>query len=153
MKNVFSILLVEDTASDAAMIEREISRSGMTCRFLRVDTQPVFIISLSEFCPDVILSNIYLPSFNGLDVLALVREHRPQTPIIMVTGAINEETTVECMKAGAWDCVLKDRLTRLKLAISAALEKKRFIDKKTRLWKHLKNQETSISSFSRSLLL
>jgi two-component system NtrC family sensor kinase len=125
-----SILLVEDTPSDAALIEREISRSGIACQFFRVDTQSDFVSSLSEFCPDVILSDFYLPSFNGLDVLALAREHRPQTPIIMVTGAINEETAVECMKAGAWDYVLKDRLARLRPAISAALEKKRIIDEK-----------------------
>jgi len=128
MKKVCSILLVEDTPSDAALIEREISRSGMACRFLRVETQSDFVISLSEFCPDVILCDFYHPSFNGLEVLALAREHRPQTPFIMVTGAINEETAVECMKAGAWDYVLKDRLVRLSPAISAALEKKGIIE-------------------------
>ncbi|RQW88377.1 MAG: response regulator [Geobacter sp.] len=122
--------MVEDTPSDAVLIERELSGSGIACQFLRVHTQSGLVVLLSEFCPDVILSDFYFLSFNGLDVLALAREHSPQTPVIMVSAAINAETAVECMKAGAWDYVLKDRITRLRPAISAALEKKHFIDEK-----------------------
>ncbi len=130
MKNDLSILLVEDIPSDAELIEREINRAGIECKICRVETKSDFLVSLTVFCPDVILSDFYLPTFNGLEALALTREHTPQTPFIMVAGTINEETAVDCMKAGAWDYVLKDRITRLSPAILAALEKKRTIDER-----------------------
>ncbi len=130
MEKMLSILLVEDIPSDAELIEREIRRAGIECKICRVETESDFLVSLTEFCPDVILSDFYLSTFNGLEALALAREHTPQTPFIMVTGAINEETAVDCMKAGAWDYVLKDRITRLSPAILAAQEKKLTIDER-----------------------
>jgi len=130
MKKDLSILLVEDIPSDAELIEREMSRAGIEYKIYRVETESDFLVSLTEFCPDVILSDFYLPTFNGLEALALARKYTPQTPFIMVTGAINVETAVDCMKAGAWDYVLKDRIERLTPAIFAAQEKKRTIDER-----------------------
>jgi CheY-like chemotaxis protein len=89
-----SILLVEDIPSDADLIEREIIRAGIECKICRVETKSDFLVSLTEFCPDVILSDFHLPTFDGLEALALARVHTPQTLFIMVTGAINEETAV-----------------------------------------------------------
>ncbi|MGA7826124.1 MAG: PAS domain S-box protein [Geobacteraceae bacterium] len=130
MKKKLSILLVEDLPSDAALVEHEIGKSCMSCRVHRVDTKANFLFSLTESCPDIILCDFYLPSFNGLEALALARKHAPLTPFLIITGANNEETAVDCMKAGAWDYILKDRLTRLTPAIAAALEKKRILDEK-----------------------
>ncbi|HNW55369.1 MAG TPA: PAS domain S-box protein, partial [Bacteroidales bacterium] len=51
----------------------------------------------------------------------------PLTPFILVTGSVNEEVAVECMKAGADDYVLKQNLIRLVPAVKAALEKQQTI--------------------------
>lgn len=142
MKKDLSILLVEDIPSDADLIEREINRAGIECKICRVETKSDFLASLTEFYPDVILSDFHLPTFNGLEALALAREYTPQTPFIMVTGAINEETAVDCMKAGAWDYVLKDRIIRLSPAILAAREKKRAIDERNQALKELEKSRT-----------
>ncbi|MDD2337083.1 MAG: PAS domain S-box protein [Geobacteraceae bacterium] len=145
MEKDLSILLVEDIPSDADLIEHELSRAGIECKICRVETEPDFLFSLTGFCPDIILSKFYLPTLNGLKALALAREHSPQTPFIMVTEAINEETAVDCMKAGAWDYVLKDRITRLIPAILTAQEKKHTLDER--------NQELEALKKSRSFYL
>lgn len=59
-----------------------------------------------------------------MTAIALVQQETPLIPIIVVTGTINEETAVECMKAGAVDYVLKDSLLRLGPAVEAAMEAK-----------------------------
>lgn len=130
MKNGLRILLLEDMPADAALIEREIRKSFTAFQMRCVETQADFAIALSKFQPDVILSDYTLPAFNGLKALELVREQTPETPFIIVTGALSEETAVECMKQGAWDYILKDRLARIVPAIEAALEKKKYIDEK-----------------------
>jgi PAS domain S-box-containing protein len=65
-----------------------------------------------------------MPRFDGMTALTLAREHAPETPFIIVTGSTNEETAVACMKAGAWDYVIKEHMRRLGSAVSAALEQK-----------------------------
>ncbi|MDQ2670334.1 MAG: response regulator, partial [Gemmatimonadota bacterium] len=57
--------------------------------------------------------------------LRLAQEHRPSAPFIVVTGSINEETAVGCMKAGAADYLLKSSLARIGPAVHAALERGR----------------------------
>jgi two-component system cell cycle sensor histidine kinase/response regulator CckA len=66
-----------------------------------------------------------MPMFDGMEALALANELAPGTPLIIVTGSVNEETAVECLKAGAVDYVLKGHLGRLAPAVRAALEQRR----------------------------
>ena len=66
-----------------------------------------------------------LPHFDGMTAIQLARERAPSIPIIVVTGSIDEETAVECIKAGATDYVIKEHLARLGPAVEAALEGKR----------------------------
>lgn len=49
----------------------------------------------------------------------------PGPPFIMLTGSINEETAVDCMKAGARDYVIKEHIRRLGPAFLSALNQKR----------------------------
>jgi PAS domain S-box-containing protein len=48
----------------------------------------------------------------------------PGTPFICVSGTIGEEATVELLKRGADDCVLKDRLGRLPFAVQGAIDER-----------------------------
>src|SRR5215203_2295428 len=52
-------------------------------------------------------------------------ERAPSIPFLIVTGSVNEETAVGCMKAGATDYLLKSNLARIGPAIQAALERGR----------------------------
>ena len=62
---------------------------------------------LVSYNPDIILSDFNMPSFDGLSALKIAQQICPFTPFIMVTGSINEDTAVDCMKAGASDYVFK----------------------------------------------
>jgi two-component system NtrC family sensor kinase len=130
MKNDLRILLLEDIPSDAELIEHEIRKTGLSFTFRIADTRQDFVRSLREFCPDVILSDYRLPEFNGIEALDLTRKHAAATPFLMVTGSLDEVTAVECMKAGAWDYILKDNLYRIGPAIAASVEKKQALELK-----------------------
>ncbi len=114
------ILHLEDVPADAELTHRELKHAGLQFELLHVDDQAGFRKGLAEFKPDIILSDYALPHFTGADALAIALEVAPLTPFIMVTSSINESTAVDCIKAGAWDYVIKEHLTRLAPAILSA---------------------------------
>jgi PAS domain S-box-containing protein len=63
-----------------------------------------------------------MPAFNGLQALMEVIKFNPELPFILLTGSVNEETAVECIKSGAQDYVIKEHMTRLPFAVREALE-------------------------------
>jgi two-component system, cell cycle sensor histidine kinase and response regulator CckA len=135
------ILILEDVPADAALVERELRRSGLKFVARCVETEPEFLAALDELRPDLVLSDYTLPSFNGMAALRLARERVPTVPFIIVTGSINEETAAECIKAGAADYVLKDHLTRLPAAVRGALERCRLDAEKRRAEEALRESE------------
>lgn len=115
------VLLVEDSADDAALIVRALVKGGYEPSWVRVDTREAMLESLALQEWDVILSDYAMPGFNGLAALGLVREQGLDLPFILVSGAVGEETAVEIMQAGACDYVMKDKLFRLAPAIIRGL--------------------------------
>src|SRR5216684_1487181 len=119
------ILIVEDVATDAQLIEREIRRAGIVCVTRRVDAEPALRDALRTFAPDLVLSDHSLPQLTAADSLRLAHQENPATPVIIVTGSLNEETAAEYIKAGAVDYVVKHRLQRLGPAVRQALALRR----------------------------
>lgn len=128
LRNV-RILLVEDSPDDVHLIERELEKSGLLFRLVVVKKKNEFETALDEFQPDVILCDHFLPSFNSIEALLLVKEWERKKniciPLILVTGTVSEDFSIQSIKAGAHDFILKDRLKRLPSSIQNALEKSR----------------------------
>ena len=116
------ILILEDVASDAELMERELRDSGMTFSSKRVKTKGAFLKELENFAPTLILADYTLPGFDGMSALSLALERHPDVPFIFVSGTIGEERAVEALKTGATDYVLKDRLPRLGPTVRRALQ-------------------------------
>ncbi|MBN1609138.1 MAG: response regulator [Polyangiaceae bacterium] len=125
MTEAFRVLVVEDLPTDAELTEREILKALGPCRFRRVETREEYVAALEELQPALIVSDFKLPSFDGLTALELASERCPDVPFIIVTGSMNEDTAVECMKAGAWDYVIKEHVKRLGPAAQSALARQR----------------------------
>ncbi len=113
--------MLEDRASDAELALRELRDSGLAVNRRIVQTEAAFRDALQDFAPNLILADYHLPSFSGLDGLAIVQRFCPDVPFIFLTGTIGEEKAVALIKAGATDCVLKDRLSLLGPAVQRAL--------------------------------
>ena len=122
MEHKLRILHLEDSPQDAAFVQRELRRGGMSFDFRCVDTREAFVEQLDKFQPGLIISDYHLPSFNGLTSLALVRERFPELPFILVSGFIGEDQAAETLKNGATDFLLKTSLTaRLVPAVRRAM--------------------------------
>ncbi len=141
------VLLVEDLASDADLARREISRALRSADFHRVETAEDFLNELKVFQPDLIVSDFKLPAFDGLTALRITREESPATPFIILTGSQNEDTAVECMKAGANDYVIKEHIVRLGPAAKGALEQKRLLQEKRLAEEKLKEKTLELEAY------
>ncbi len=115
------ILLLEDNAPHAELVEHFLRESGLRFTLVRVETRETFEEQLQVRAPDMILSDYALPSFDGYAALAIAKKKAPNTPFIFVTGTMGEEVAIETLKNGATDYVLKTRLGRLGPAVQRAL--------------------------------
>jgi PAS domain S-box-containing protein len=125
MSQHIRILMVEDSANDAALIERELRRANLNCSIQRVHTENDLRQTLESMDPDVILGDYNLPGFDGIAALKIAQSVVPDTPYIFVSGSIGEERAVQTLREGATDYLLKDRLSRLPSAIIRAVDQGR----------------------------
>ena len=115
------ILLLEDSAADAALVQDILEADGLHCDVVRVQARAEFIGALEERRWDLILADYSLPSFDGLSALQLALSARPDLPFIFVSGTLGEEVAIEALKIGATDYVLKTKLSRLVPAVQRAM--------------------------------
>ncbi len=125
MPDLVRVLMVEDVADDAALVERELRRAGITGATRRVDSEGAYREALRSFAPDIILTDHSLPTFGAADALRIAMLEAPDTPVIVVTGSLDEETAAEYIKAGAADYVVKHHLERVGPAVVRALDLRR----------------------------
>ena len=109
-----------------------------------------------KFQPDLILCDLRMPEMDGLGVLAHVTKKNENIPIIIVSGAGNISDTVEALRLGAWDYIIKpiQDMNVLFHAVDKAFERKRFIEEKTRYQKELelanKDLKTSLETLEQT---
>jgi PAS domain S-box-containing protein len=123
------VLILEDRPADAELMVAELRRQGFDPDWTRVETETDFVAALDERL-DVILSDFNLPTFDALQAIAHVRRRALTVPVIVVTGAVGEETAARCIREGAADYLLKDRLARLGLAVEQAVERRLLADQR-----------------------
>ncbi|HKK62150.1 MAG TPA: ATP-binding protein [Bacteroidales bacterium] len=116
------ILFAEDLPTDVELAKRVISKEGIQFDYTVVETEEAFRQELDHFHPDIVVSDYSMPTFDGMSALKITRAHEGYFPFIILTGSMNEETAVKCMKAGANDYVIKEQIKRLPYAILEAIE-------------------------------
>lgn len=123
------VLMVEDLEDDALLLIRTLRKNGFETTAERVQTAEDMTYALFNASWDIILCDYHLPGFSGLDAIALVKKMNLDIPIIVVSGAIGEETALDCIHRGASDYVMKGNPARLGVAVRRELEKKTLRDR------------------------
>jgi PAS domain S-box-containing protein len=141
MSKTLRVLILEDVQTDAILMENELVESGLNPVSKCVSTKAAFINAISDFSPELILSDYSLPSFNGLAALNITKKKCPHLPFIFVSGALGEETAIDLLKKGATDYVLKNRLSRLAPAVTRALHEIEEREELIKVEKALKESE------------
>ena len=141
MSEITRFLIIEDLSSDVELIQRELKKLKIPFNTDVVQDEEALRNSLEAFKPDIVLSDYMLPRFTGMEALKVVLDFDTELPFIIVTGSMNEQTAVECMKAGAWDYVIKEKLSKLLPSIQSALAKKELLEDKKMALRSLRESE------------
>jgi PAS domain S-box-containing protein len=115
-KSPLRALLVEASDDDASLLLRHLEQSYQL-QSRRVQDAAALSQALQQESWDVVVCDNGLPGLGVMRALDLVRQHRLDPALIVVSGARGEDLAVEAMQAGAHDYILKDKLARLVPAI------------------------------------
>nr|NJM04625.1 PAS domain S-box protein [Desulfobacula sp.] len=121
-KTPLTILYLEDSPPDFELVSETLAKAGFDPKMSRVETEQDFISSLIHQKYQMILADFKLPGYDAFAALGKSAEICPDTPFIVVSGSIGEDTAIELIKQGAVDYVLKDKLDRLPFTLQRALE-------------------------------
>jgi DNA-binding NtrC family response regulator len=95
---------------------------------------------LVTFRPDLIITDLVMPNFDGLELLAVVQRELPTAPVIILTGRGSIESAVTAMRQGAYDYLVKPvDIARLRILVEKALEKADALREVTLLRRRLKD--------------
>jgi DNA-binding NtrC family response regulator len=115
------ILIVDDEASILMAIETALQMAGFTNTMTCQDSRAV-MDRLAQQPVDIMLLDLNMPHVDGRRLLDTVSREYPDIPVIIVTGAVEVESAVRCIKAGAFDYILKPvEEDRLVTAVNRAL--------------------------------
>ena len=89
-----NVLLIEDNADDALLLERHLRRNGFVVEITRVETSAEMQEALGRLPPDIVLADYNLPNFSGPAALKLLQANGVDIPFIMLSGEVSEESAV-----------------------------------------------------------
>lgn len=123
-----SILLVEDSASDAELLEEELARvRGVRFRLERACrlNQALEMLETGQY--DVVLLDLTLPDARGEAVFRAVQKTAPELPVVVLTGIVDSRLAMAVVREGAQDYLIKDEVEGRSLvrALGYAIERKK----------------------------
>ena len=123
------ILLMEDETSVAQGIQMVLSEEGYAVDLVTTGQNALDIFYTKGF--DLLVADLKLPDIDGMEVIKKVKQGRPDTGIIVITGYSTVSSAVEAMKLGACDYLPKPFTEdEIKSAVKDALKKKERVSKR-----------------------
>ena len=83
----YRVLLIEDSRDDAELIEIALREDGSEVECRRAWSADTVGEALEALAPQLVLSDLNLPGFSGLEALEQVRAHDPSLPFVLLTGS------------------------------------------------------------------
>ena len=118
------ILVVDDEVDFLETLVKRLRRREMDAHGVTSGEEALKILEKEPF--DVVILDIKMPKgMDGIEVLRAIKNLRPEVEVLLLTGHASVETSIEGMKLGAFDYLLKPmRLEELLNKLGAAFEKR-----------------------------
>ena len=118
------ILFVDDDRAILDLVREYLTEVGYRVEVVDNGLKALEIIKDSDF--EIVFTDIKMPDIDGLELLSAIKEYRPETEVIIVTGHGSMESAIQAMKYGSYDYLQKPfKLSALKIIIDRIVEEKR----------------------------
>ena len=97
----FEILFVDDDRTILELVEEYLTAFDYSVSVVDNGMKALELIRDKEF--DVVFTDFKMPEMDGIELLAMIKEYRPETEVIIVTGHGTMESAVQAMKIGSYD--------------------------------------------------
>lgn len=133
------ILFVDDDKDILSMVEQYLKMQGYN--ITTVDSGLKALDLVKEQGIDIVFTDYKMPEFNGLELLAAIKQYRPAVEVVVVTGYGSMESAIQAMKFGSYDYMQKPfKLDHLKLIIDRITEEKKVKDKSALIRKRVRER-------------
>ncbi len=130
--NSCNILYVDDDKAILSMVDRFLTREGYSVELIDSGRKALEILKKRNF--DIVFTDFKMPEFDGIELLSAIKEYRPETEVVIVTGHGTMDTAIKAMKIGSYDYLQKPfKLDLLKLIVDRIVEEKRLKDERALL--------------------
>jgi DNA-binding NtrC family response regulator len=120
----FEILFVDDDSKILDLVEEYLTAFDYKVSVVNNGLKALDLIKNQDF--DVVFTDFKMPDIDGLELLAVIKEYRPETEVIIVTGHGTMESAVQAMKFGSYDYIQKPfKLDVLRILIDKIYEEKK----------------------------
>ena len=116
------VLIVDHSRDDVEMMLLQLRDAGLQLDYTLAENREQFRHALEQEDFDAILSAYRLPNWTGLEALQELRAAGRNIPFLLVSGILGEEAAVECLKQGVTDCIPKERISQLPVALRRAID-------------------------------
>jgi two-component system NtrC family response regulator/two-component system response regulator HydG len=133
------IVVIDDEVNAAAALETLLKEDGY--EVARAHDARTGLQLLEQVEPDIVLTDLRMPGMDGLQLLAKIKEIRPETMVILMTAYGTVKTAVKAMKLGAEDYLSKPiDVEELEVVLQKTLERKGLLEEARTLRQRLEQK-------------
>ncbi|MFZ0611875.1 MAG: sigma-54 dependent transcriptional regulator [Desulfobacterales bacterium] len=119
----YGILFVDDDKAILDLVKRYLTREGYAVDLADSGHKALSLLKKKNF--DIVFTDFKMPEIDGIELLSAIKDRRPETEVVIVTGHGTMETAVKAMKIGSYDYLQKPfKLDLLKLIIDRIVGEK-----------------------------
>lgn len=121
-----NIFIVEDEKIIRVPLADELREAGYQVREFSNSNQA--LSAILHMPVDVVITDIFMPQMNGLELLSRIKTEKPDTQVIVITAYGSEDRAIEAMEKGAYDYIEKPFELDDIVALIARIKEKAIID-------------------------
>ena len=135
---MYKILIVDDEPSARTGLAMLVSSWNFKAESAEDGEKALAVIP--EFEPDVVITDLFMPRMDGMELLRKIREDYPDLLVILLTAQATIDTAVEAIKIGAYDYLEKPvDPARLQILLDKCLEREKTLKEVLLLKSQLKH--------------
>lgn len=120
------ILIVDDDPGSLSSLGEAMTREGYTVTLASSGEEALRLGNDQDF--DVVITDLRMQGVDGLQVVRTLKNSRPDTVVIVMTGFASMETVVDAISAGAYDYVSKPfRLDQMRLKVRQSMDQAKLL--------------------------